>query len=119
MRWIKTNQSPAIKNFRAIKRFAFLPIHCGTEYRWLEICYVFQSEWGLWYETSWQNDFFMTKEEYKIWNKGCKYPKWCEECQYYIQDGGCRLRYNAHKDDCGDCFRRKGFHGTKKYNSKK
>ena len=116
MRWTKEKQS-VVTNFRAIKRFAFFPIKCKNEYRWLEMCYIFQSEWSLWYETGWTNEFWMTKEEYEIWNKGCKYAQFETECPHRVGDG-CKLRYNAYKDDCGDCFRKVGFNGSKEYNSK-
>ena len=115
MRWRK-KEAPVITNFRAIKRFALFPINCKNEYRWLEMCYIFQSEWNLWHEYGWTNEFWMSKEEYEVWNKGCRYAELDDKCPYRV-GGGCRLRYNAKLDDCGNCFRVEGFYGSKEHNS--
>ena len=102
MRW-KKEKLPVVNEFRAVKRFALFPIRCKNEYRWLEMCYIFQSEWSLWYEHGWTNEFWMTKEDYEVWNKGCRYTRKAQDCPYRVGNSGCRLKYNAHTDDCGDC----------------
>ena len=117
MRWIKKPNAKVL-GFRAIKRFALFPIHIKDEYRWLEICYIFQERYHDFYESSWENKHWLTKEEYKLWNKGCKNAKWNGSCKYKIGEDGCRLRYNAKLDDCGDCLREVGFkYGSKEHNS--
>lgn len=111
MKWTKEKQ-PVITGFKAIKKFALFPIKCKNEYRWLEMCYIFQSERSLWLKNNWTNEFWMTKEEYEIWNKGCKYAHFETECPHRVGDR-CKLRYNGE-----DCFRKVGFNGSKEHNSK-
>ena len=52
MRWKK-------KYNRVIKRFAFLPIRVGDEYRWLETVYIRQTR-----RAEWVNVMWISKEEY-------------------------------------------------------
>ena len=117
MRWIK-KPDPKVLGFRAIKRFALFPIQVKDEYRWLETCYIFQERWEDFGESGWENKHWLTKEEYKLWHKGCKNAKWNGSCKHKVGEDGCELRYNALQDNCGNCLQRIGFkYGSKEHNS--
>ncbi len=62
MRWDK-------RHCRTIRRFALFPIKCRDEYRWLEVVYIQQHfEYGVW-GSSWVNDYFVNKQQWKEWRK--------------------------------------------------
>lgn len=65
MRWIKRKYHDLDK--RVIRKFALLPIVIenvhGTEYRWLETCYVRQIYRGI--RGFWENKAFADKCEYE------------------------------------------------------
>lgn len=68
MRWktIKDiKNTPKENDLRYKKKFAWLPICCGFEWRWLETCYIEQKFWVSWHESGWFNERFLTKEEYE------------------------------------------------------
>ncbi|AGY48522.1 hypothetical protein Spock_122 [Bacillus phage Spock] len=63
MRWLEREEPKGLDE-RVKSRFLLFPKCIDGEYRWLERAYYVQRYWNTYHHCGWENDRWITEEEY-------------------------------------------------------